>query len=198
MFKRIFIKIKMMNAQHAPKVYFCPKGCCTIKVADYKPSIHRKRRGNCCKAGAFIYDPEEDRVLIVQSRGLLWGCPKGTLEIDKNETSLTCAIREIKEETGIDVQPTDFTRAVKIKNKAMYYYTEIKTHEVFIQTDYEDNDANGITWIKIDCLNDCINSGMISLNQHAKLVFKKFMDRVFPTVEFTKVEPKRRKSSIQS
>jgi ADP-ribose pyrophosphatase YjhB (NUDIX family) len=180
------------------RTYNCLKGCCTIKIADYQPnSIPKKRKGNCRKAGVFIYDPNEDRVLLVQSRGLLWGSPKGTLEMDIDETSLQCAIREVKEETGLTVSAEDFSRVIRIKNRALYYYSEMKTQEVFIQKNYDDNDANGITWIKVDCLEQCIEAGMISLNQHSRLVFKKFMDKTFPKVEFTKVENRRRRSAIE-
>jgi hypothetical protein len=39
-----------------------------------------------------------------------------------------------------------------------------------------------------------INSGMISLNQHARVVFKKFIDRTFPKVDFKRVESRSRKN----
>ena len=160
------------------RTYKCQKGCCTIQIFDYKyKPIYRT--GNFMKAGVFIYDPSEDRVLLVQSRGLLWGCPKGSIETSKNETTLECAVRETKEETGIDVNPEKFTRVANIKNRAFYYYTEMKSNNVFVQREHSDNDANGITWIKTDCLNDFIKSGFISLNNHAKLVFKKFLDKTF-------------------
>ena len=55
----------------------------------------------------------------------------------------------------------------------------MKSNNVFVQREHSDNDANGITWIKTDCLNDFIKSGFISLNNHAKLVFKKFLDKTF-------------------
>lgn len=181
------------------RTYYCLKGCCTIKIADYLPnSILKKRKGNCRKAGVFIYDPNEDRVLLVQSRGLLWGSPKGTLEIDVDETSLQCAIREVKEETGLVITPENFSRVIKIKNRALYYYSEMKTSDVFIQTDYEDNDANGITWIKMDCLAECIEAGLISLNQHSRLIFKKFLDKSFHNVKFTEVVRRRKKVAITS
>jgi 8-oxo-dGTP pyrophosphatase MutT (NUDIX family) len=152
------------------------------------------RRGNCRKAGVFIYDPAEDRVLLVQSRGQLWGPPKGTLEVDRDETSCECAIREVKEETGLDVKVEDFKQAVKIKNRAMYYYVERNTEPVSIQYNHPDNDANGITWIKLDCLNDCIKSGNIILNQHCKLVLKKFMGKELIKSDFIKVKTRRRKN----
>ena len=53
--------------------YNCEKGCCQIYIQQYdgdaffSPNKHRK------KAGAFIYDPENKKVLLVQSRGQFWG-----------------------------------------------------------------------------------------------------------------------------
>lgn len=174
------------------RIYNCPKKCCIIEVNEPSEHLVRRRRGHCRKAGVFIYDPEEKRVLLVQSRGQLWGPPKGTLEIDKNETSCQCAVREVKEETGLDVKPEDFTRAIKIKNRAIYYYLERKTEQVHIQYNQEDNDANGITWIKLDCLEECILSGHIIINQHCKLVLKKFMEKDFPKSDFVKVKTRRK------
>jgi ADP-ribose pyrophosphatase YjhB (NUDIX family) len=178
------------------RIYKCPSNCCSIEVAEPSfPLVRRLRRGHCRKAGVFIYDPDEDRILLVQSRGQLWGPPKGTLEVDIDETSCQCAVREVKEETGLDIKAEDFSRAVKIKNRAMYYYLERKTEPVHIQrscTKEEDNDANGITWIRLSCLEECIRNGHIILNQHCKLVLKKFMGKELPKSDFIKVKSRRR------
>lgn len=175
------------------RTYSCAKGCCQIKIVDYSSTnVYRRRRGHSIKAGVFVYDPEKESVLLVQSRGYLWGCPKGSLEIDKNETAVECAIREMKEETGIDVVSEDFTRSTNIKNRAIYYYTEMKSGDVNVQCQ-TDNDANGICWINVNCLEECINSGMISLNQHARVVFKKFIDKNFQKTDFKRVDYRWRK-----
>lgn len=166
--------------------YYCDNKCCEIKFIDngnYKPNI---RRGYCKKAGVFIFDPEERKVLLVQSRGHLWGAPKGTLEIDKGENTVDCAIREVKEETGLTITASEFQTAVKIKNRALYYYIEKKYEKVYPQKN-EDNDANGITWIHIECLKKCIDDGKIVLNEHCKILFHKFLKIDFGKNEFTKV-----------
>jgi ADP-ribose pyrophosphatase YjhB (NUDIX family) len=176
------------------RTYNCRTGCCQIQVAEYKSnsSFYTRRKVPCVKAGVFIYDPEKEAVLLIQSRGLLWGCPKGSLEIEKDASTLDCAIREVKEETGLDILGDKFTRIANIKNRAVYYYMEMKTCDVLVQSQ-EDNDANGITWIKISCLEECINDGLIALNQHAIYVFKKFIDKTFPKAEFKLVESFRKR-----
>jgi len=176
-------------------IFTCPNGCCKIKIKKYTKQknpfdkIRRKRR----KSGAFIYDPKTDKVLLIQSRGHLWGPPKGTLNY--GETERNCAIREVKEETGLVISVDDFKRATKIRNRAMYFYVEKTECDVTVQTSIEDNDANGIGWIKIDCLEECIEHGNISLTHHCRVVFKRFMDgRTFPHSTFILVEKQKRSS----
>jgi 8-oxo-dGTP pyrophosphatase MutT (NUDIX family) len=152
------------------KTYYCRDKCCSVKIKKYK-SRHRYFNRNYRKAGVFIYDPKEDRVLLVQSRGHLWGPPKGTLNIGEQE--IKCAVREVKEETGLDISPDNFTRSIKIKNKAIYYYLEMDTCDISVQDSIEDNDANGITWIKMNCLENAIVDGNIVLNHYAKILFNK-------------------------
>lgn len=179
-----------MSAEHT-----CPKGCCTIKIKNYTYSRYPTRRGNCKKAGVFFYDSKEKRVLLVQSKGHLWGPPKGSLEVDINETEPECAIREAKEETGIDVTLNDFKKCTMVNGRAVYYYVERDYCPVDVQNhdNLERNDANGITWIKIDCLEDCIVAGSIVLNKHSKKVFSDFLCKTFPKCDFILVENKKKK-----
>lgn len=171
------------------KTYYCRDGCCPVKIKTYRPTPRYFSR-NYRKAGVFIYDPQKDRVLLVQSRGHLWGPPKGTLNIGEQERQ--CAVREVKEETGLDISSDDFTKAVKIRNRAIYYYLEMDTCNIEVQEGMEDNDANGITWIKMDCLENAISDGNIVLNHYAKIVFHKLMDRKFPKSNWTLVRRKKK------
>jgi ADP-ribose pyrophosphatase YjhB (NUDIX family) len=171
-------------------MFRCSTGCCTIQIYEQKwrRFIYRKRSK---KAGVFIFDPEQERVLLVRSRGFLYGAPKGTIETD--ESCIDCAIREVKEETGLIVNESDFKKGVKIKNRAIYYYAEMKTTNVQPE-DRPDNDVNAITWIKISCLEEFIKNGIVTLNQDCKLLFKKFLDKIFCRSEFTKVRNRKSKS----
>ena len=171
--------------------YNCNKGCCSVDIATY---VHKSRFLNSRrpkynkKAGVFIYDPNTTRVLLVQSRGQLWGPPKGTIE--KGESDIECAVREVKEETGLDIDPSNFLRAIRVGNRAMYFYMEMDAVSVEVQNEMEDNDANGITWIKVECLKECIYDGHIILNRHAKIAFNHFLSVAFPKSTFTKVTRK--------
>jgi 8-oxo-dGTP pyrophosphatase MutT (NUDIX family) len=136
----------------------------------------------------FIYDPKVDKVLLVQSRGNFWGPPKGTLKYGESERQ--CAIREVKEETGLDISDDDFTKAAKIHNRAIYFYMEMDECDVKVQDHIPGNDANGIGWIKPDCLEKCITNGNISLNQHCRFVFSKFQDKFLKQSTFIPVEKK--------
>jgi ADP-ribose pyrophosphatase YjhB (NUDIX family) len=176
-------------------IFTCPKGCCTVKIRHYTKQknpfdkIIRKRR----KAGAFIYDPKTDKVLLIQSRGHLWGPPKGTLKYA--ETERKCAIREVKEETGLSISDGDFKNYTTIKNRAIYFYVEKGECDVKVQSSIIDNDANGIGWIKIACLQECIERGNISLTQHCRVVFRRFMNGYeFPHSTFLLVGKQKRSS----
>lgn len=172
------------------ETFICEKGCCIVKVNPYNvpkdplDKVRKKRR----KAGVFIFDPIENRVLLVQSRGHLWGPPKGTLNYA--ETERKCAIREVKEETGLIISEDDFTRSTCIHNRAIYFFSERKACDISIQDHIPDNDANGITWIKPECLTSCIENGNISLSKHCRIVFYRFMGMIFPHSAFVLIEKK--------
>lgn len=178
------------------QTYYCENKCCKIYIHNYSKTIssYVKPIVNYKKAGVFIFDPKEDRVLLVQSRGHFFGPPKGSLNI--NESYIECAIRELKEETGININPVNLLKAVTVKNNAIYYYTEMNmyNHDICIQKSYFGNDATGITWIKMDCLEKSILNGNIALNHYAKIAFYKLFGKSFPKCDWTVVYNKRKKS----
>lgn len=179
-----------MNHDEYIKTYYCDDKCCKILIKQCEKYRHNNYKNNYKKAGVFIYDPKEERVLLVQSRGHLFGCPKGSLKIGESDTE--CAIREVKEETGLDISQNKFTNSIRIKNKSMYYYTELPFCEVTVQknndeNDNDINDANGITWIKVKCLENAIKNGNITLNHYAKIVFEYFLNKTFSKTDWTLV-----------
>lgn len=153
----------------------CPKGCCMLAQIEYSLSkTTMPFRGKRIKAGVFIYDPVSKSVLLVQSKGNLWGSPKGTMALcDKTFTD--CALREVKEETGLDINICDFSNFYVIQNTSFYFYVEMPKCDVYIQSHIQDNDANGIGWIKIDCLIECVESELLDLNHHFCIICMKFL-----------------------
>lgn len=174
--------------------FTCVDKCCTIKIKPYtlvkNPFDKVRRRRN--KAGVFIHDPDTDKVLLVQSRGNFWGPPKGTMNL--GETESECAVREVFEETGLEVDANSFLKATKIRNRAIYFYMEMKECDVNVQDHIKGNDANGIGWIKQSCLRKCIERGNISLSQHCRVVFSKFTKKNFPHSTFTIIGRKKKRS----
>lgn len=156
----------------------CFNGCCSLSIKPYcKKPFFFDRRNKKQKAGVFIYDPSKNKVLLIQSRGNLWGPPKGTL--DRDETYDKCAIREVKEETGLDVDVSQFLCSISIRNKAVYFLIQSDECDVSVQDHIYGNDANGIGWVKIECLNELINKGKITLNSHCKIAFQRFLNVSF-------------------
>lgn len=155
----------------------CKKGCCTLYTTEYTLNKtvfdYNERR---LKSGVFIYDPGTDSVLIVQSKGNLWGAPKGTMN-KSDKSFVECAIREVHEETGLIIKPENLTRHTMIRQNVVYFYTEMSLCSVSVQNQVPDNDANGIGWIKTECLNDCVKDGTIDLNHHFCVIFLRFLNK---------------------
>lgn len=148
----------------------CSRGCCSLKITEWKDNEDTiDRRGtNRNKAGMLLYDSGEDKILIVQSRGNMWGIPKGT-RMD-GESFEDCAIREVLEETGIVVERSKLETFVDIQG-SRYFIINHDTCAVEVQ-DNPGNDANGIGWIRVDCL---LKTLPIKLTSHTfKLLEKLF------------------------
>lgn len=157
--------------------FTCVHKCCTLYMCPYKKTAFYSHSINNKKAGVFIIDPRSGKVLIVQSRGKLWGLPKGSIKARESERE--CAVRETLEETGIHVSEQSFQREIRVK-RAIYFYMELDECDVKVQTHIEDNDANAIGWIKPECLEKMISSGSIVINKPCRVAFSKFINRTFP------------------
>jgi len=157
--------------------------CCLIKFFPYIGNKTKfKNKFNNIKAGIFIYDEKQKKVLLVQSRGRLWGPPKGSKKYC--ETIKECAVREVREETGLSIPIDLLTKSILVLKKCTYFYIEMDVCNVNIQHDVENNDVNSVAWIHIDCLGNFIRNGQISLTQHCRIVFKEFLNKTFPTSTF--------------
>lgn len=146
----------------------CQCGNCKFIIKEYNtPNIHLNNNIRKYKSGVIIHNPNSNKVLLVQSRGNMWGFPKGSFELGENFK--TCAIRELREETGLNIHISDSTKYYRLNNFVLYYYIEVNSEFDDIQLqDGEYNDANGISWVKLECLKDLMLKEKLKLNYHAR------------------------------
>lgn len=159
----------------------CRKGCCTLNVHPFKWSNkwEKDKLRTSKKAGIFIYDSTTNKVLFIQSCGWLWGPPKGG--INKGESILDAAIREVKEETGLDIDAKliEKQKPIYIKKKSYYYVLDMKECEVQVPQTDDNNDVNGITWIHIDCMDTLKikKTGEYKITKHGKSLIENIMGK---------------------
>ena len=146
----------------------CDCGTCSFEIQIY--NRYKEFSKNKRKAGIVIYNQPTNSLLLVQSRGNLWGFPKGSIE--ENETIKEAAIREVKEETGFSIDASKLSTVHKVNNKVTYYETVMERLPLVVQN-IPDNDVNALAWVKLSCILDLINNKKIQLNSHAKFLCKK-------------------------
>lgn len=178
------------DGEKTPPERKCINGCCTIKTVEYKwdeewyqEKRHKETEVLKTRVGFFIYDPVGKKVLMIQSCGYLWGLPKG--KIEPGETLLQGALRELKEETGIVLQEKNIhSYPIHLKRNSYYFYYEMPECEVKVQTK-KGNDANGIAWISLNCMdsfksNDKRYLGCHMITKHCRqLLYKLFNVRTY-------------------
>lgn len=154
----------------------CISGCCNLATTKYVQSktINDENKKGKRKSGILLYDEKERCILIVQSRGNLWGIPKGTLEDDENIVDGAC--REVLEETGINIDKNLLDKYLEIDDKYSYFILNYEKCKVEVQTQIINNDANSIGWVNLDCLKQLITHGKIKLTSHTKITLKTLLD----------------------
>lgn len=131
---------------------------CSITTWPYVTSSNKIIKFQKKKAGGILI--HDDRVLLVQSRGNMWGFPKGSIEDD--ESILECAIREVKEETSLFIIFT-FDDKNYFFNNTLFFQKNL--HSI-PQIDSEnikknkDNDCSGIGWVNLECLKKMRNKSL--------------------------------------
>ena len=149
------------------KMIQCDCGECRFEITQYRrqPERERKER-NPRKSGALIYDQGKHHVLLVQSRGNLWGCPKGSPE--DNEEFEEGAIREVREETGLTLNESELSNPIWISPSVVYFSVErIGVQDGHVQPK-DGNDANGVVWIKVECLKTLLADGSMRITSHTR------------------------------
>lgn len=107
--------------------------------------------------GAVIIRKNESKIetLIIQMLGGHWSFPKG--HVEKNETEVETALREIKEETNLEVlidtrfrEITTYSPKPEVLKDVIYFIAIPKSKEVIIQKE----ELQNAKWIEIyDALN---------------------------------------------
>ena len=103
--------------------------------------------------GALVYRKKQDKVellLIKHRNGGHWSFPKGHVESGENEYQT--ALREIKEETGLDVNLRDgFRQSVEyfpkphVKKQVVYFLGEATSNDLHMQ----EEEISRIIWMDI-------------------------------------------------
>lgn len=102
-----------------------------------------------CGAVICTKDRNDVKILLVKNHnGKYWSFPKG--HVEKGETETDTAIREIKEETGLDVkllrgfrETGEYSPYGKIKKKVVFFIGISPTKEVHIQQ----NEIDSSNWV---------------------------------------------------
>ena len=102
--------------------------------------------------GAVVTDASEKNVLLIKNkRSAHWGFPKG--HIEKGETQEETAVRETKEETGLDIDIIDgfsckseYTIQGRVEKAVIIYLAKARNNNVVIQ----EEEIDDFVWVGFD------------------------------------------------
>ena len=148
----------------------CEKECCELLYWNYNNKKYFFKK-NKFKAGIIVIF--NNNILLIQSRGNLWGFPKGSCEFFEN--SIKCALREFNEETGAYLSIKDLNLDKKFQIDSSLYFIYDKYIDINITNinNKKDNDVTGIGWVKINCLKEMIQKNKIKTTKHLLLYLQK-------------------------
>lgn len=149
------------------------------KSADLNRKYDFSGKRKLKKAGVFFYNTENNSVILVSSDLKSWGFPKGSFDDIDNDNYIHCAIREVKEETGMILSPEVLQTARYFRTeRSLYFFVEYDTEEfkTHILNQKLMHDIVGITSIRIECLKEALESGRILLNSAARKCLTYFLN----------------------
>ncbi|TGB03658.1 NUDIX hydrolase [Halobacillus salinus] len=106
-------------------------------------------------AYAFLFDEEEEKVLMVKNRGGRWSLPGGAVEV--GETLEQAAIREAKEETNLTIEVGDIVAVNEAffeekGHHALFFTYKARIVEGSLQILHKD-EIEEIQWVDIKTAN---------------------------------------------
>lgn len=133
------------------KQHICKNECCKL-ISWTVENPKEKKFSSKIKAGV-ILNNTNNKLLIIQSRNFKWGFPKGGIE--KDESIVKCASRELREETtiSIPISTLELKPYIKLKGITLYIVKnyippKIKISEI---QSLPNNDVSGIGWVSPEC-----------------------------------------------
>jgi 8-oxo-dGTP pyrophosphatase MutT (NUDIX family) len=154
----------------------CLNGCCILEVVPYlhEKSVQWSKVPKRHKAGVFLRENQTGKILIVQSRGKLWGPPKGTMESD--ETPIETAVRELEEETGLVISPKilESTETTRLKTRTTYFWHSVPSPTPVTIQNIPGNDVNGIGWVHPSCIANLAKYNRIQVTKHLERLLREY------------------------
>jgi 8-oxo-dGTP pyrophosphatase MutT (NUDIX family) len=168
--------------------HFCESRCCTFYQRKEYPNVKRLTHKDFSRynqqprtAAGIIGMNDNNQVVLVQSHFSKWGFPKGGQ--DKNESLVNCAIREMKEETSIEIDPRDVlfnsptivTHDSKKQNKRTISLFKLSQNSPLddsaIRLDDIHSDITGIGFFHVPCVLKLDEKKQLRLNYHTRSTF---------------------------
>ncbi|ABF82141.1 hypothetical protein MIV111R [Invertebrate iridescent virus 3] len=143
------------NKEKIMDTIFCNKGCCSLQtIKKKKPKVcdpNERYPFEKRKAGVFVECGS--KFLLVQSYNDCWGIPKGHMEA-YDHSPKTCAERELKEETGLEVKLTDAHLFRILLDNYYIYKISIPSVDQVDLSALPQLDSTGIGWVDMECAFD--------------------------------------------
>lgn len=126
-----------------------------------------------CGAVVWRINNENIEILLVkQSHKDVWSIPKG--RINKGESLEQCAMREVKEETNVDislgVRLPDCNVRYKKANKTIISYLAIPNGNQVPDHTHPKSEVHDARWISIDCLPNIHHSQKFLFSEVVKML----------------------------
>lgn len=131
----------------------CNKGCCSLKILLKNKIESNKTHYAFEKRKAGVFVRYENKILLTQSYNNYWGIPKGQMEMFDENTKV-CAERELKEETGINLNLTDNDLYRIILDNCYVYKINVTNMDIVDIDNLANLDSTGIGWAEIECAFD--------------------------------------------